>query len=165
MHNTWNQTTKAPPPWRPPTPPYDHLPIDLRLRNCTQWDPITCSLYCSPPAHLCCYTHADEITPTMAAADAPYDDVILSPQLTRCYIIVLSRCKCKIGTKNVVLMKLWHGEVLLRNVPSQHETSPSHNFFNIGPLSSIFWAKLYLTYRSTNVRSRRVGKKWERIAA
>jgi hypothetical protein len=63
-----------------------------------------------PPAHLRCYTRADEIAPTMIAADAPYDDVILSPQFTRCFIIVLSRCKCKVGTKNVVLMKLWHGE-------------------------------------------------------
>ena len=118
-----------------------------------------------PPGHLRCYTRADDIAPTMIAADAPYDDVILSPRLTRCYIIVLSRCSCKIGTKNMVLMKLWHGDFLLRNVPSQHETSPSHNFFNIGPLSSIFGAKLYSICRSTDIRPRRVGKKWERIAA
>jgi hypothetical protein len=118
-----------------------------------------------PPAHLHCYTRADDIEPTMIATDAPYDDVILSPRLTRCYIIVLSRCRCKIGTKNMVLMKLWHGDFLLRNVPSQHETSPSHNFFNIGPLSSIFGAKLYSICRSTDIRPRRVGKKWERIAA
>jgi hypothetical protein len=118
-----------------------------------------------PPAHLRCYTRADEIAPTMIAADAPYDDVILSPQFTRCFIIVLSRCKCKVGTKNVVLMKLWHGEFSLQNVPSQHETSPSHNFFNIGPLSSIFGAKLYSICRSTDIRPRRVGKKRERIAA
>jgi hypothetical protein len=37
----------------------------------------------SPPAHLRCYTPADDIAPTMIAADAPYDDVVLSPRLTR----------------------------------------------------------------------------------
>ena len=32
------------------------------------------------------------------------------------------------GDKIVILMKLWLGEVLHRNWPSQHLTSPSHNF-------------------------------------
>ena len=40
-----------------------------------------------------------------------------------------------------ILMKLWLDECWLRNSSSQHQTSPSRSFINIGPLPSIFARK------------------------